>query len=391
MSREKVGAREAVGRASRPGRDYRLDFFRGLALVCIFIDHIPDNRLSTFTLRSYAFCDAAEVFIFISGFTAAMVYGRGLLKDGRLMCTARIWRRAWQLYVAHLCIFMLYNAEVAYTMGHYNNPLFADELQVGAFLQDPAVIIPRVLLLQFQPSLLNILPVYIILMLVFPLFLLPMRRTLVVPLLASLVIYLSVEIWDLDFPAYPPDTEWYFNPLAYQFLFVLAATFGFASIKQRRLLPEWRWLVPAAVVIVAVGVLVQGSWTLHGLFPRVHPLFDVPDWLGEKSRLAPLRIVSLLSMALIVARLVPPRAAMLTSRLGWPIVLCGQNSLYVFCLTILLSVLANIVMLVAGHGLLVQLGLSMMGLALMIGFSFMLAWFDSGGHLPHRPQAVVEA
>ena len=122
-----------MGRSARPGRDYRLDFFRGLALVFIFIDHIPDNRLSTLTLRSYAFCDAAEVFIFISGYTAAMVYGRGLLKDGGLMCTARIWRRVWQLYVAHLCIFMLYNAEVAYTMNHYNNPLFADELQVGAF------------------------------------------------------------------------------------------------------------------------------------------------------------------------------------------------------------------------------------------------------------------
>ena len=51
-----------------PGaRDLRLDFFRGLALLCIFIDHIPENRIADFTIRVIGLSDASELFIFISG------------------------------------------------------------------------------------------------------------------------------------------------------------------------------------------------------------------------------------------------------------------------------------------------------------------------------------
>ena len=369
-------------------RDYRLDFFRGLALVFIFIDHIPDNRLSNLTLKAYALSDAAEVFIFISGYTAAMVYGRVMLREGRLMCAARIWRRVWQLYVAHLAIFMIYNAEVAYTMQHFNNPLFADELQVGAFLNEPADTIFHVLTLQFQPSLLNILPLYIVLMLAFPLFLVAMRHSLAYPLLASFLLYVTVQFTELNLPGYPADTEWYFNPLSYQFLFVIAATFGYAQAVRRRLRPDWKFLVPLAAAILLAGAAIQGSWTLHGLFPAVRAFPGLPEWVAEKSRLAPLRIVSLLAMALLVARLIPRHAAFLTSRLGWPLILCGQNSLYVFSLTILLTVIANMLMTLVGHGVIVQLALTMAGLSLMIAFSTLLAWFSAGGHFPVRPRAL---
>jgi len=170
-------------------RDYRLDFFRGGALFFIFIDHVPGNFLSNFTLQAYSLCDAAEVFIFISGYTAALVYSRASEREGTLMASARIWRRVWQLYLAHLCLFMIYNAEVSYTVLRFNNPLFIDELQVGAFLDEPAQAVMRVLLLQFQPTFLDILPLYIMLLLVFPLVLLLMRRNVLAALIPSVLIY----------------------------------------------------------------------------------------------------------------------------------------------------------------------------------------------------------
>src|SRR5262249_16166457 len=119
----------AITRGSRPqptsgGRDLRLDFFRGLALVFLFIGHIPEDLLSYFTLQSAQFYDAAEVFIFISGYTAALVYGRTIATHGALYGSAQILRRAWQLYVAHIFLFVIFIAEVSYTVMAFHNPMY---------------------------------------------------------------------------------------------------------------------------------------------------------------------------------------------------------------------------------------------------------------------------
>ena len=97
---------------SRRGRDLRLDLFRGLALWLIFLDHIPSNIVSWVTIRNYGFSDATEIFIFISGYTAAFVYGKAMHERGFLIAGARILRRAWQIYVAHIFLFAIYMAEI---------------------------------------------------------------------------------------------------------------------------------------------------------------------------------------------------------------------------------------------------------------------------------------
>ena len=74
-------------------RELRIDLFRGLALWLIFIDHLSPDVLSWFTIRTYGFSDAAEIFIFISGYTAALVYGRSMFEFGFTVATARIMRR----------------------------------------------------------------------------------------------------------------------------------------------------------------------------------------------------------------------------------------------------------------------------------------------------------
>src|ERR1700722_11420199 len=214
-------------------RDYRLDFFRGLALMFIFIDHIPDNTVSFFTLRSFAFCDAAEVFIFISGYTAALAYGPAFDREGVAMGVARIYRRGWQLYVAHLCLFMIFNAEVAYTLKFLYNPLFADELQVGDYLNDPGEAFIRVLSLQFQPSLLNILPLYIALLLALPLLILCVRRHILLALIPSAALWLAANLFGWNMPGFPEGRLWYFDPFAWQFLFAIAVALGYSRIRER--------------------------------------------------------------------------------------------------------------------------------------------------------------
>src|SRR6267378_4815791 len=96
------------------GRDLRLDLFRGIALWLIFLDHIPSNVVSWITIRNYGFSDATEIFVFISGYTAAFVYGREMRDRGTVVAGARILKRAWQIYVAHIFLFAIYLAEISY-------------------------------------------------------------------------------------------------------------------------------------------------------------------------------------------------------------------------------------------------------------------------------------
>lgn len=385
MVETRIPSSDPPARRPHLPRDYRLDFFRGLALIFIFMDHIPDNAISYLTLRSFALSDAAEVFIFISGLTAGLVYGRALLREGAVMATAHVWRRVWQLYVAHLCLFMLFNAEVSYTMIHFNNPLFVDELRAGAYLDRPDETILRVLLLQFQPAFLNILPLYIALMLVFPLALVAIRRHALLALVPSFLLWIAVQIWGINLPGYPGDREWYFNPLAWQLLFVIAAYFGF---RQARALPplfDLPWLLPAAAVLAFAGCVVQATNMLHELFDLPLRPVVLPLWAVDKTPLPPLRLVSMLALAFLVSRLVPRNARFLTSRPGWLVVLCGQKSLYVFCFSILLSVLGNAVSTSLGGRFAAQAATNAAGIVLLIGFGLLLSWYGGGGRLPVRP------
>src|SRR4051812_10524654 len=104
--RQETAAAPSMVFAVAPGeRELRLDLFRGLALWLIFVDHVSPDLLSWFTIRSYGFSDAAEIFIFISGYTAAMVYGRAMLKSGFVIAVARVLRRVWQIYAMHILLF----------------------------------------------------------------------------------------------------------------------------------------------------------------------------------------------------------------------------------------------------------------------------------------------
>ena len=150
------------------GRDLRLDLFRGLALWLIFLDHIPSNVVSWITIRNYGFSDATEIFIFISGYTAAFVYGRAMSERGFVVAGARILKRAWQIYVAHIFLFAIYLAEISYVATSFENPLYAEEMNILDFLKQPDQTIVQALLLKFKPANMDVLPLYIVLLLLFP-------------------------------------------------------------------------------------------------------------------------------------------------------------------------------------------------------------------------------
>jgi len=376
---------------ARLPRDLRLDFFRGLSLFFIFIDHIPENVLSYFTLRAIAFNDAAEVFIFISGYTAALVYGQSLRERGALLAVAQIYRRAWQLYVAHIFLFVIFTAEVSYAIVLLQNPMYSEEMRVGDFLQEPHLAIIRALLLAFQPTFLDILPLYIVLLASFPLVLLLLARQRYLPLLLSAILYLLTLRYGWALHTRPAHEAWYFNPLAWQFLFVIGATAGYGRIAGAPRLPGHEWLGRAATAAAAAIALISITWTAHWIYDPFPPLFAKALWSAtlDKTNLAPLRLFSFLMLATATTRIVRPDTAFLRAAWARPVILCGQQSLYIFCLGILLSVLGHFLLVEVSGAIATQIAINLAGIGTMIGVAALLDWFKRASRRPGpRPSSI---
>ena len=363
-------------------RDLRLDFFRGLALIFIFIDHIPENILSYFTLQAFQFYDAAEVFIFISGYTAALVYSRTLALQGPFYATAQILRRSWQLYIAHIFLFMIFIAEVSYTATTFNNPMYNDEMRVADFLEEPHVAIIKALLLEFQPTFLDILPLYILLLVIFPVILLGLRLKPLLVLIPSFLLYAVVQVIDVSVPAYPEGHVWYFNPLAWQFLFTAGAALGFGGARAgRRLRPAGAPLL-MAIIVVAVGLIIKLSWTIHGVWDTVPGLFLRELWPVNKNNLSPIRLVPFFATVFVVGSLVTPNMKFLNSAITKPIILCGQQSLEVFCFGILLSALGHFLLSEYNSAIVIQLAVNIAGVLALCLTAKMIDWYKSAGRTP---------
>ena len=203
-------------------RDLRLDFFRGLALIFIFLNHIPHNAASWISNRNYGFSDATEIFVFISGYSALLAYSGAFRRKGLIVASARIWRRAWQVYTAHVFLFVVFIAHITYLSASFQNPMFAEEMGVGRFFDEPHVVLVQALMLKFRPANMDVLPLYIVLLLLFPAVLWALRRWPNGVLGVSFLLYAVVQLTHWNLPAYPRG-HWFFNPLAWQFLFVLGA------------------------------------------------------------------------------------------------------------------------------------------------------------------------
>ena len=143
-------------------RDLRLDLFRGIGLWMIFLDHIPHDVVSWLTLRNYGFSDAAEFFVFISGYLVGFIYGPIVAAGQFLAALKRLWMRAWQMYVAHIMLFLLFTAQIARTARKFDNPMYEDEFNVFNFLAHPDVLIGQALTLRYKPVNLDVLPLYIV-------------------------------------------------------------------------------------------------------------------------------------------------------------------------------------------------------------------------------------
>ncbi|HEY4135584.1 MAG TPA: OpgC domain-containing protein [Alphaproteobacteria bacterium] len=371
-----------------PGRDLRLDFFRGLALLCIFIDHIPGNRIADYTIRNVGFSDASELFIFISGYAAGLVYMAASRREGLMFSSLRVWRRVWQLYVAHLVLFVIFTAEVAWTSMRFDNPMYVEEMNIASFLNEPHIAILQALLLKFKPVYMDILPLYIVLLAFFPLALWLIRQSRLFTLALSAALYLAARTFHLNLPAYPEDAVWFFNPLTWQLLFVIGAILGASTQDRIFPIPRNRWLLGIAVAYALFSFVVCFLWEhdmIDWLFSHGAEAFIFPT---DKTNLSGWRFTHLLALAYITVYFLRADSPMLRWRGLRPLIICGQHSLHIFCLGVFLSFAGLIVLVEIGDSLPYQLLVNGVGLAVMIGVASLLAWYRAKERMPRRPAAA---
>jgi hypothetical protein len=355
-------------------RDLRLDLIRGLSLWLIFLDHIPSNVVSWITIRNYGFSDAAEIFVFISGYANTYFHGQVARQHGLAAAAVPVLKRAWQLYAAQILLFAIYVGVVGYLAG--GRPQYADETNIAHFLQQPDVLMLQVLLLKFKPVDLDPLPLYFLLMLTFPVTLWLLGRLPMATLVSSAVLYVVARALDWDLPAYPSG-GWYFNPFAWQLLFVFGAWCAIGGED------SIGWFVRSRVVMILAGLYLLFSFVIVMSWNFLWLAHLVPQWLGgvlypiDKTNLDPLRILHFLALAIFAVRLVPRDWRWLGARVLRPIILCGQHSLEVFALGVLLSFVGHFATLELSSNVAMQVLVSVGGVATMVAMAAALSWCNS--------------
>ena len=316
------------------------------------------------TLRNYGFSDAAEVFMFVSGVTCALAYGRAWRCEGWTGVFSRTLRRSWDIYVAFLLL-TLACAILVHLAGR-----IADESNMRILLDHPGATLARAAILQYRPVNTDVLPVFVLLHLLFAPLLWLLLRAPNATLGASLALYVLVHAFGWTVPAWP-NGHWAFNPLAWQLLVVLGAWW---MIEDKRARP-WvtsRTTLMLAVLYLLFSLVIALSW-------RIEPLEAlIPQALAEllypldKSNLDPLRLLHFLAIAVLAAWLVPRNWRGLTTPVMRGAIRCGQNSLPIYCLGVLLTFASHVVLLDISDGLAMQIALSLAGIAAMIATATLL-------------------
>ena len=355
------------------GPDLRVDLLRGFANWFLFLDHIPHNVVNLITLRNFGFAGATDVFVFVAGYAAAMFFGRMALDRGFVVTATRIFRRTWQLYAAYVVLFVIYIDIIGNVAVQYATTDIIDEYNVTGIVDHPIRTLMHGLVLQAKPLNLDTLQLFVALMAVFPFVLWAMLRRPNLTLAASAALYVTARVFDWSLPAFPTGT-WYFNPFCWQLLSALGAWFAVNGAA----FTAWAHRVPW--VRVAAGFYLGAALTVT-LAARVPALAGVVPDLGldllapgDKENLAAYRIVHLLALALVFTYFVPRDWPALQSKWLSPVMICGEEWLASFCVGVFLSFAGHFVLITAPNSIIIQVAVSVVGIAIMTAIAYYIAW-----------------
>ncbi len=362
-------------------RDVRLDFFRGVCLIIIYIAHIWDNPWASFIPARFGFSDATEIFVFCSGMASSAAFGAVFVQRGVWMGAVRIAHRCWQVYWSHIGTFL---AVVALMVGA-EKLLHAEGMYVAGLGLDQALgahagsALLGLMTLTFVPNFFDILPMYLVILAMLPFVMALAASDKRMLTLALLVLWAIAGTGLLDLPAEPWSVgtanakTWFFNPFSWQIVFFT----GFAFMRG--------WIAPppvdarliglsAAVLLLALPLSWQpaldASETLTAWNVALTPLID-------KTHFGVLRYAHFLSLAYLAYVAGGENGYRIRGAVADALRRVGQQSLAVFMSGLVLSFVASIVLNVIGRGVVAVAVVNLGGIGVLFGVARVVAWFKS--------------
>lgn len=361
--------------ATPVGRDMRIDAVRGLALLIIFINHMPGNALATVMPHNFGFSDAADIFVFLAGVSATFAYGSVIERRGLGMGALRIGGRIWTLYIAHIAVFVIVCGVVARAVTTTQNPLYIEAINIQPFFNDTLSALVDALTLTYQPHYLDILPLYIVLLAAFPLIYRAVRFNPALTLLGSVLVWQVAVVFEVNLPN-TGTPGWFFNPFAWQLVFTLGVVVG-RGVQIGVAMPRSAIIDALALAVVAFALVIKVS---SGNPLGITALNEWVEHLqigSDKTNLAWMRLLHLAALAWLFARFVPAQSVLVCGMVGRRLGVLGRHSLEIFCTGIVLAIIGQIILAETYFALSIQLLVCLGGITILTVLGNFLSWYQS--------------
>ena len=370
-------------------RDHRIDILRALALLSIFINHIPGNILEPFTHKNFGLSDSAEAFVLLAGVASAFAYFPRFSAGAIALPLAKIAKRVVVLYVAHLASLMVGLGIFCIGLQQWGMPILDTPLNINVLYAEPIKGFIGIPLMTHQIGYHNILPLYVCLLIFLPVLMVVARFFgLAAMLVTSVAIYAAAQVFALNMPSYPGTGGWFFNPFTWQIIFAIGFFVGVRVLRGQTPVPLWRplWWLALGYLIAAC---IYHRFNLYGSIPNV-------SWLphnfqiNEKPWVALPRLTHILSLAYVVGH--SPLIMNGLGRLSPDNMLSriGRNSLPVFWLGTALSVVGQVVLFADQPGPVGQLAFLAVGILAQAGLAYFLDYLGKASKAKAAPKTVAD-
>ena len=355
-------------------RDTRIDVFRALALLTIFINHIPGTVFENLTHKNFGFSDSAEAFVLISGIAVGLAYGSKFESGTQFLITLKAWRRAATLYCTHILTTIATLAIFCAAGIYLKRPDFMSFINIGPLVDEPAKAFIGLATMGHQLGYNNILSMYGVLLLMLPLFLMVASFSITAMVTLSGILWLVSGVYQIAPPNYPTDGVWFLNPLSWQFLFVIGIA-GIMHVRRGGSIAFNKYLFGLSVAYILIA-LVWVRWPLWGIdtslgLPMVVTGFD-------KTFLSLTRLAHVLALAYVIVS-VPAISNLARTSVDHPLALLGKHSLPVFVAGTILAMVAQVVKVMNPGGLLDDTLLIASGIMAQFALAYYLEWLPRIG------------